>query len=112
MTDDDPVTLAEAAKHFRIGVEVLRVEHARGNLVLYKPGGRYWTTLNNVRDMFERCRVKPKAPASITRKDVIPGLSAMDRRSSALATLNKKLSEPSPNTSARNTNRSNQNVHS
>lgn len=58
--DDDPITLKEACEivfRNQCGVATLRAEAKRGRLTVFKIGRGYFTTLRNVREMVEMCRV-------------------------------------------------------
>jgi hypothetical protein len=66
--DDMPITLAQAAEIFGIGVATLRAEANRGRLTVYRIGRQDRTTINDIRQMVELCRVEPKAPASIVTR--------------------------------------------
>jgi hypothetical protein len=68
MTDNDPITLAQAAERFNIGIGSLRSEAERGRLTIYRIGGRIRTTAVDIRAMMDLCRVEPKAPASIVTR--------------------------------------------
>jgi hypothetical protein len=59
--DDMPITLAQAAEMFNVGVGSLQAEAERGRLTIYRIGGRVRTTVNDMRAMLESCRVEPKA---------------------------------------------------
>lgn len=104
LTDDDPVTLADAAQHFGFNVSTLRAEAGRGRLTLFKIGKRFYTTPNHIRAMVQECRVVPKAQGSISRRDAVTS-SETDRISSAQAALKLRLSKPSRGTSPANTSR-------
>jgi hypothetical protein len=110
MTDDErPISLKEAAKMFGFPVSALRREHQRGRLAVYQPGGRkYYTTAADVREMVHKCRVEPKAAASISILREGNGSSATACASSALAAANEtvsKLKSISRNTSRPSINR-------
>jgi hypothetical protein len=58
---DVPITLTDACRDVfndAISVATLMAEHHRGNLVIYKIGRQYFTTLNEVNAMMEKCRVQ------------------------------------------------------
>jgi hypothetical protein len=69
--DDMPITLAQAAEIFGIGVATLRAEAGRGRLTVYRIGRQDRTTINDIRQMVELCRVEPKAPASIVTRRAV-----------------------------------------
>ena len=88
--DTDPITLKEASELVfkgRVGVSALRTEAQRGKLSIFRIGGRDYTTIRDVREMVEKCRVEKHRPASTTTKNETPGSSAMDRDLSALASI-------------------------
>jgi hypothetical protein len=74
--DDMPITLAQAAEIFGIGVATLRAEANRGRLTVYRIGRQDRTTINDIRQMVELCRVEPKAPASIVTRRAVNTSSA------------------------------------
>jgi hypothetical protein len=58
---DVPITLTDACRNVfndAISVATLMAEHHRGNLVIYKIGRQYFTTLNEVNAMMEKCCLK------------------------------------------------------
>jgi hypothetical protein len=79
--DDMPITLAQAAEIFGIGVATLRAEASRGRLTVYRIGRQDRTTINDIRQMVELCRVEPKAPASIVTRRAVNTSSETDRAS-------------------------------
>ncbi|MEP9368685.1 hypothetical protein [Xanthobacter sp. VNH20] len=107
--EDTPLTLAEACETiFRdtITPATLRAEAARGNLVIERIGRRDFVTARAIRDMRVKCRVDPKAPASISTQKSESGLSETERANVALAAAKmsaKKLKRPSLPSSPRNT---------
>jgi hypothetical protein len=69
MRDDDPIPLKHAAEFFDIGVSTLKARIADGTLAATKPGREYRTSLNDVREMFEKCRVTVSRPDfTVTRR--------------------------------------------
>src|ERR1039458_9611953 len=60
MTDNDTITLKDAAIHFGFSVYTLRAEAERGHLTTYKIGKRLYTTPADIRDMISACRVSQK----------------------------------------------------
>jgi hypothetical protein len=58
---DTPITLKDACKHCfsdAITVATLKAEHKRGNLVIFKIGRQYFTTLAEIKSMLEKCRME------------------------------------------------------
>jgi hypothetical protein len=100
-SDDDTITLADAAKHFGFSVYTLRTEADRGRLVIYKIGKRYYTTPADVKDMVQQCRVDQKVPDYTSIRAAVSGSSEMQRVSSALDAAREtalKLKNSSRNT--------------
>ena len=65
--DDTPITLKKACRIFsdnQIKPATLRAEHARGNLVITKPGKTHFTTIAALKEMQAKCRVTVPARAS------------------------------------------------
>jgi hypothetical protein len=61
MTDDDPITLAEACEIVfknKVTPATLRAEQVRGRIDIFRIGKRDFTTLRSVRAMVEKCRVE------------------------------------------------------
>jgi len=90
--ENDPVTLADAARHFGLSKGVLKADGLRGKLVMYKLGRQYYTTPNAVREWVERCRVERQVHASISIRSDDNGPSVTERISSAQAALRQSLS--------------------
>jgi hypothetical protein len=68
---DVPIALKDACRvvfNDAISVATLMAEHRRGNLVIYKIGRQYFTTLNEVNAMMEKCRMQ--APLRIVLERV------------------------------------------
>lgn len=109
MTDDDPITLKDAAELYRLTVSTLRAEAGRGRLEIFRLGKRDYTTILSMREMIEKCRVAARHRASTWTKPVAPGSSATERALSAQGALRRTLQTLQSNlkaTSNRNTNRS------
>jgi|HubBroStandDraft_6_1064221.scaffolds.fasta_scaffold1161370_2 hypothetical protein len=88
MSDDQPITLAEAAADFfggRLSASSLRAEARRGNLVVFRIGRTDFTTVRNLRDMTDKCRVVPPARVFTLTKDEAHGRLETERVSSARA---------------------------
>src|SRR5947208_995478 len=94
---DTPLRLEDAVKiAFPAGgitLAGLRKEIARGNLVVEKIAGKLFTTLDDIKRMREKCRVKEKDPDStndLRKEDVRPpGLSETDQNLSAQESLER-----------------------
>nr|WP_321443466.1 hypothetical protein [uncultured Cohaesibacter sp.] len=65
------ITLATAAKLLGRKTQTLRNERDKGNLVCYRMGGVDYTTYQNIKDMFELCRVEPNPRASFSGRDKV-----------------------------------------
>jgi hypothetical protein len=120
---DTPLRLDIAAKMaFPAGgmdVAGLRRERDRGNLVVEKIANKEFTTLRNIEEMREKCRVKRREPDCGSGPRPTPqteksggargGSSAMDHASSALDALVRNVNarkKSSGNTSRANTSHS------
>lgn len=68
ITDTTPLRLADAVHvAFPMGGITgsgLRREAARGRLAIIRIAGKDWTTLADIKEMMEKCRVRPKEPIS------------------------------------------------
>jgi hypothetical protein len=91
--DNDPVTLADAANHFRLSKGVLKADGLKGKLAMYKLGRQYYTTPNAVREWVEQCRVERRDRASISINREDNGSSVTERISSAQDALRRSLNE-------------------
>ena len=90
LSDDDPITLAEASElvlRGAITVSTLRAEIRRGNLAVERIVKNIFTTRADIREMRKRCRVQQ------SRQDSISGrTSAVDSSgSSATGTATDEL---------------------
>src|SRR5262245_61149788 len=56
--DHDTLTLREAADRFGLPVSTLRVEGARGKLMVYRIGKRFYTTPADVKQLVRRRRIE------------------------------------------------------
>jgi hypothetical protein len=95
LLDTDPITLGDASHVVLRGivsVSALRAEINRGNLVAFRIGKNTFTTPAAVREMMEKCRVKPSLPASISDQTTAPGSSATVDATSELAALKASVS--------------------
>ena len=61
--DQDTLTLREAAAQFGLPVSTLRVEGARGKLMVYQIGKRFYTTPADVKQLVRRRRIEFMARA-------------------------------------------------
>jgi hypothetical protein len=110
MTDDDPITLADACRIFpesKLTVSTLRTEAARGRLSVFRIGRRDYTSRRLMLEMVRRCQDEDHR-RDFTSMKGNSGLSEMDRSKSALAALNQTaqaLRKGSLNTSATSTSR-------
>jgi hypothetical protein len=96
MTDDNPITLAEACEIVfknTITPATLRAEQARGRVDIFRIGKRGFTTLRSVRAMVEKCRVEDPRHAFTSTQDANNGLSETQLVLSARASLERKLDE-------------------
>jgi hypothetical protein len=59
--NDTPQRLAVVAARFGLKAAALRTEAKRGRLVISRVAGKDWTSVAEVREMFDRCRVNPEA---------------------------------------------------
>ena len=111
--NDTPQRLGVVAAQFGLTAAALRTEAKRGRLVISRVAGKDWTSVNEVRETFTRCRVTPEAltyglgqPAS----EAIPryGSSETPDASKALASAwasVERLRGRSPTISPANTHR-------
>src|SRR5262252_1791582 len=87
MTDNEPITLREAAETFfrgRIKAASLRAARDRGHLRTFKVGRQEFTTYGYLREMIE-CRVARQGHGYGSTKSASSGLSETDRVLSARA---------------------------
>jgi hypothetical protein len=94
MTDNDTITLKDAASHFGFSVYTLRAEAERGHLTTYKIGKKLYTTPADVREMVTKCRVSQNALGSIWTNGDPLGSFGTGQGSSARAALRAVLSKP------------------
>ena len=96
LLDTDPITLKEASELLLRGivtVSALRSEIRRGNLVVERIGKNLFTSPAGIREMRERCRVKPVQEPDCgpdthtTTKDTARSLAALDASLAALRRL-------------------------
>jgi hypothetical protein len=74
--DDMPITLAQAAEEWGIGVATLRAERNRGRLRIFRIGRQDMTTTADMREMVRLCRDAALVPAFIATRRVINTASA------------------------------------
>jgi hypothetical protein len=94
LIDSDPITLTEASKLVLRGVvsvSALRAEMQRGNLMTMRIGKNLFTTPAAIREMMEKCRVKPHRLASTSDRTIEPGSSETRSTASELAALNASV---------------------
>lgn len=99
VTDDMPLRLDLAARlafpDGSIGLSSLRREAAKGNLEVFRVAGKHMTTLRAIRDMLEKCRVKPNLPDSGSSQPATTeepsGSFLTEESKSARAALNMRL---------------------
>jgi hypothetical protein len=114
LIDTDPITLSEASSVVLRGVvsvNALRAEIKRGNLAVERIGKNLFTTPAAIREMREKCRVKPSHPASTSAPMTKPGSSATADTASeqvALKGIVQALRSGSLTTSRKNTRRDRQ----
>ena len=90
MSDDEPITLAEACELYprsRLTKSTLRAEAARGRLTIFRIGKRDYTTVAFMRDMVRRCQDEDYRRDSISIRQEANGLSETDNTLSAQAAL-------------------------
>jgi len=112
---DDPVPLGLAPKLFfpagGVTIRSLRTEISKGRLVVERIAGKDYVTKRAIKQMRNKCRVQPKAPAStsgVGKGENRNGLSETERKKRSLAAakaMNKMLRESSQSTSPKNTSR-------
>src|ERR1035437_9266921 len=94
MTDNDTITLKDAASHFGFTVYTLRAEAERGHLTTYKIGKRLYTTPADIREMVSKCRVDQKVrDFTLTQGEKLM-LFETEPASSARAALKIMLKRP------------------
>ena|SRR5215472_13647061 len=112
MSDDEPITLAEACELYprsRLTKSTLRAEAARGRLTIFRMGKRDYTTVAFMRDMVRRCQDEDYRRDSISTPQDASGLSEMDNALSAQAALKQTvvaLKQGLPRISDKNTQQS------
>jgi hypothetical protein len=108
MTDERPITLAEAAAEYRMTVSTLRAEAGRGRLDIFRIGRRDYTTAQAMRDMVRKCQDAARLRASTSIQSETHGQSETERSQSAQAALSQTvaaLKAGLPRISGKNTNR-------
>jgi hypothetical protein len=110
--DDDPVSLAVAAKvflHGQLTKSSLRTEAAKGNLEILRIANKDFVTRNGVKRMLELCRVKRNPPTSGSDQTQDTGSSRMMANVSprdALRAMLQEQKKASARTSPKNTRQS------
>src|ERR1035437_1651872 len=100
MTDNDTITLKDAASHFGFSVYTLRAEAERGHLTTYKIGKRLYTTPADIREMVSKCRVDQKVrDFTLTQGEKLM-LFGTEPASSARAALRQTLTMPESSSDA------------
>jgi hypothetical protein len=97
ISDDEPITLKEASEIFfrgRRSPAVLKTQAEAGNLAVSKIGGKYFTTITDLKVMVEKCRVKAEAPISGSTKAAIGGQSSTESAVLALRSLQSSFRKP------------------
>jgi hypothetical protein len=94
MTDNDTITLKDAASHFGFSVYTLRAEAELGHLTTYRIGRTLYTTPADIREMVSKCRVNQKDPASISILTGASGSLGMVPVSYARDALKLELNKP------------------
>lgn len=117
MTDDEPITLADACALYprsRLKVSTLRAEASRGRLDIFRLGKRDYTTAKAMREMIRKCQDAARLPVSTSTPDEGNGLSETEQASSAQAALSQTveaLKRGLPHISGKSTGRSARNAH-
>jgi integrase len=94
LSDDEPITLAEACQLFpraKLKLSTLRAEAARGRLTIFRIGKRDYTTAESMREMVRRCRAEDYRRDFTSTRSASNGLSATERILSAQAALMARL---------------------
>lgn len=110
--DDELITLKEASEIYFRGKRtpgVLKTLAQQGNLTVSKIGGRYFTTITDLKVMVEKCRVKAEVHISGSTKSATVGQSSTESTVLALVSLQNSFRKPttrSRNTEPKNETRS------
>jgi hypothetical protein len=110
--DDDPVSLADAAKFFfhgRLTKSSLRTEAAKGNLEIIRIASKDFVTRNGIKRMLEQCRVRRNPPAfgsertpDIGSSRTEDGVSPQDALEAKLNARKRRSETTSPKNTSRN----------
>jgi hypothetical protein len=106
--DDQPISLAKAAKLFFDGAltkSSLRTEARKGNLEIFRIANKDFVTRRGIRRMLEKCRVEKSRPDCGSAKIPEPGSSRTEASVSpqdALRAMLKAQKKNSTPTSAKN----------
>ncbi|WP_371422890.1 hypothetical protein [Tardiphaga sp.] len=95
--DDELLTLKEASEIFFRGKRspgVLKTQAEIGNLAVSKIGGKYFTTITDLKVMVEKCRVKAEARISGSTKSATDGQSSTASAVLALRSLQESFRKP------------------
>ncbi|MGM4906312.1 hypothetical protein AB8B21_05455 [Tardiphaga sp. 866_E4_N2_1] len=101
--DDEMITLKEASEIFFRGKRtpgVLKDQALRGNLAATKIGGRYFTTITDLKVMVEKCRVKAEGRISGSTKSETDGQSSTVSTVLALRSLQESFRKPKTRSTA------------
>jgi hypothetical protein len=105
--NDAPQRLRVVAAQFGLTAAALRTEAKRGRLVISRVAGKDWTSVTEVRRMFDRCRVnqkesdsgfdRPEEPKELRlSSETERSRSAQDALSLSLSRLRKSSQTTSP----------------
>jgi hypothetical protein len=104
--NDTPQRLGVVAAQFGLTAAALRTEAKRGRLVISRVAGKDFTSVAEIREMFERCRVSPRESDSgfarhgEAKKLASSSETAQNRSAQAALNLSLlRLKESSPTTS-------------
>ena len=92
----DLITLDDACKHFlggKVTVATLRAQHKMQNLEIYRIGRRDFTTISDLKQMQEKCRVAVQDPSSGSTRPVKRGPSSTAESAAAQAAAQMRLQE-------------------
>jgi hypothetical protein len=102
--DDMPITLAQAAEEWGIGVATLRAERNRGRLRIFRIGRQDMTTTADMREMVALCRDAALVPAfTVTRRASSTASATVENSLGSAQQALLKLRNISRNTSRQST---------
>jgi hypothetical protein len=91
------IRLAEAGEPYGLSAAALRAEAKEGRLAIYRLRGKDWTTAQDIREMFERCRVAARTPIASGQPSGSSGTPDVNSAlASALATVDRLRLGPPP----------------